>query len=290
MKAAVRIGTVAALLWLAGPVAAQAPAGMGTEEFGMTPKQLVESVDKVEALISQCMREQGFEYVAADYATVRRGMSAGHRMPGMGEKEFFAAYGFGVSTTYTGAPPQLAVGYSPGREGLGERNIQNFKKLSAADQVAYNRALFGENTGYTFAVSLDRENFSPTGGCTRKAIVQVFKPADMTVTYYNPKDALINKDPRMKAALRKWVVEMRKAGFDYAHPDDIEYDIRKRLDALTINGTIPVDQMTPAQRTALSELQAYERRVVAKHIPLRDNMIEPIEAKIIEELFSRKPS
>ncbi len=289
MKAAVRVGTATALLWLAGAVgAAQPPAGMGTEEFGMTPKQLVEAVEKVESLLSKCMREQGFEYVAADFNTVRRGMNADKKLPGMSEKEFIAKHGFGVSTTYTGEPPQLAAGYNPGREGLGERNIQIYKKLSTADRVAYNRALFGENTGATFAVGLEKENFSLTGGCTKKAIAQVFKAEEMTTTYYNPKDALINKDPRMKAALSKYAAEMRKAGFDYDHPDKVEHDIRKRLASLSNGGTVLVDQMTPTQRTALKELQTYERKVAEKNVQLQEKLIEPIADKIEEELFSRK--
>ncbi len=289
MNASVRIGIAAALLGLAHiEVAAQAPAGIGSEEFGMTPKQLVESVEKVEALISKCMRDQGFEYVAVDFNTVRRGMAADKKLPGMSEKEFIAKYGFGVSTTYTGEPPQLATGYSPGKEGLGERNSQIYKKLSSADQVAYNRALFGENTGATFAVSLEMENFSLTGGCTNKAIGQIFKSDQMTATYYNPKDALINKDPRMKDALRKYQAEMRKAGFDYNHPDKVEHDIRKRLAALTNGGTLRVDQMTPTQRTALKELQAYELKVAVKNLQLQEKVVEPVYEKIEQSLFSRK--
>ena len=277
-----------AVLFLSGGLTAAAPAGLGTEEFGMTPKQLVEAVDKVEANISKCMREQGFEYVAADYNTVRRGMNADKKMPGMSEKEFFAKYGFGVSTAYTGEPPQLAVGYSPGKEGLGERNVQLYRKLSPADQVAYNRALFGENAGATFAVSLETENFAMVGGCTKKGVAQVFKPEQMQSSYYNPKDALINKDPRMKAVIRTYVAEMRKNGFDYSHPDDVEHDIRKRLAALTSGGTVPVDKMTPSQKSALKELQDYERRVAVKHLKMRDELLDPVADKIEEELFARK--
>jgi len=288
MKAALQFAAGAVLL-LHAAAGAQAPAGVGTEEFGMTPKQLVEAIEKVEGLIAKCMREQGFEYVAGNYNTVRRGMNADKKMPGMSEVEFSAKYGFGVSTTYTGAPPQLASGYSPHREGLDERNIQNFKKLSPASQVAYNRALFGEYTDATFAVSLEIENFALTGGCTKKAVAQVFKPDELKATYVNPKDVLVNKDPRMKAAVRKYGAEMRKAGFDYAHPDDPESDLRKRLAALTKGGTIPVDQMTPSQRSALKELQSYELRVNAKHLKLRDELIDPVADKIEEEMFSRKP-
>jgi hypothetical protein len=280
--------TVMVMLLFAGSASAQAPAGMGTEEFGLTRRQLVQSIEKVEALISKCMGDQGFQYVAADYITVRKGMGADKNLPGLSEKEFIGKYGFGVSTLYTGRPPQFATGYSPAKVGLGERNIEIYKNLSPADQVAYNRALFGENTDATFAVGLETENFSRTGGCTRKAIEQVFEPEQLKATYYNPKDALINKDPRMKAALRYYAREMRKAGFEYNHPDEAEPDIRERLAALTNGGTIRVAEMSPEQRAALKKLQDYERRVAAKNFELAEELFDPVEAKIEKELFARE--
>ena len=289
MNTAIRAGVTSAMLaFLAGGAAAQAPAGIGTEEFGLSPKQLVEAIEKVEGLIAKCMREQGFEYVAVDYQTVRKGMDADKSMPGVSEKEFIRKFGFGLATTYTGEPPQLATGYSPGRVGLGKQNVQIFKSLAPADRVAYNRALLGENTGATFAVSLEIENFSLTGGCTRKAVAQVFKPDQLAATYYNPKDAQINKDPRMKAALRKYATDMRKAGFAYDHPDEVEHDIRKRLAALTNGGTILVEQMTPAQLAGLKELQNYERRVAVKNFQLQEDIIDPVAEKIEREMFARR--
>ena len=180
----------------------------GTEEFGLTQKELVQAIDKVEGLIAKCMQKQGFEYVPADFKT-GPGMVSHTTLPGMDETEFVEKYGFGVSTMYTGKPPQLNEGYSPGRIGLGKQNIEIFKKLSPADQVAYNRALLGENTDATFAVSLKNENFSRCGGSTLEAIKQVFSEEQRSATYYNPKDAIINKDPRMKAALRTYTKKMR---------------------------------------------------------------------------------
>ncbi len=281
-------GTIAMIILFANSAFAQAQGRPGTEEFGLTPKELVQYVEKVEALISKCMRDNGFQYVAVDYITVRKGMAADKSIPGLSEEEFISKYGFGISTLYSGEPPQLATGYNPAREGLGERNIQIFKNLSPADQVAYNRALLGENTDATFAVGLETENFSRTGGCTRKAIEQVFNPDQLKATYYNPKDALINKDPRMKAALRQYAREMRKAGFNYNHPDEVEPDIRDRLAAFTNGGRLLVEKMSPEQLTALKKLQDYERRVAAMNFKMAEELFDPVEAKIEKEMYSRK--
>jgi hypothetical protein len=267
---------------------AQTSPGFGAEEFGMTRRQLVLAIEQGEALIAACMREQGFQYVAVDYATINAGMKADKAMPGLSEEDFINKFGFGVATMYTGLPPQLTTGYSPARIGLGERNIQIFRSLSPADQVAYNRALFGENAEASFAVALETENLSQTGGCTRKAIEQVFKPEQLKSTYYNPQNAFINNDPRMKAALRKFAAEMKRAGFDYSHPDEVEPDIRTRLAALTGNGTLQVAKMTAVQRDELRKLQDYERRVAAKSYRLQEELIVPVEEKIQQELFARK--
>lgn len=259
----------------------------GTEEFGLTPRQLTQAVARVESAIASCMRNQGFQYVPADYLTVRKGMSADKRMPGLSEDEFIAEYGFGVSTLYTGEPPQLATGYSPARVGLGARNIQIYRNLSPADRVAYNRALFGDNLSATFAVGLEIQNFSQTGGCTRSAIEQVFAPEEIQASYYNPKDAMINKDPRLRPALEKYTKRMRKAGFDYRHPDEVEDDLRARLAALTEGGRIRVAAMTAEQRAALAELQDYERRVAALSNKLEEEIFDPVEEAIEKEQYAR---
>lgn len=260
----------------------------GTEEFGLSRAELVQAIEEVEGHIAICMREQGFQYIATDFATVRKGMSADKNIPGMSEEEFVNQYGFGLSTLYTGLPPQLTEGYSPAREGLGERNIEIYRGLSAEDQVAYNRALLGSNLNTTFAYGLETEDFSRTGGCTRAAIEKVFKPEQLKASYYNPNDALINKDYRMKQALRYYAREMHKAGFDYSHPDEVEPDIRERLSMLTQGGTLRVEEMTGEQREQLRRLQDFERRVARKTYQLEVEVFEPVEERIQKEMFSRK--
>lgn len=277
-----------ALSLLAATAFAQSQPERGTEEFGLTARELVQAIERVEGLIARCMREEGFQYTAADPATTRAGMAADKRMPGITEREFIQRFGFGIATLYTGEPPQLTAGYSPARVGLGERNIQYFRSLSIADQAAYNRALLGQGTNVTFAIALEQENFSTTGGCTRRAVEQVFKPEQLSASYYNPNDALVNADPRMRAALRDFAKEMKQAGYDYNHPDEIEPDIRNRLAALTAGGTLVVAQMTQDQRAALRRLHDYEIGVAARSYRLQEDILKPIEERIQMELFTRR--
>ena len=78
----IRVGLVtsallgSALIAAAASVAAAQPVEQGKEEFGMTPRQLVQAIEKVEAAIEKCMRTQGFQYIAVDYDTVRKGMQS----------------------------------------------------------------------------------------------------------------------------------------------------------------------------------------------------------------------
>ena len=287
MKETICAGLLAVFLAPA-VAAAQAPPGLGTQEFGLSPRELVQAIEKTEELIARCMGEQGFQYVAADHKTVQEGMKADKKLPGLSEEEFTNRYGFGISTLYTGQPPQLSNDYSPGRVGLGERNVEIFRALSAADQVAYNRALLGEDTSATLAVALETQELSRTGGCTRKAVSEVFKPDQLEESYYNPQDALIKKDPRMKSALALWQREMKKAGFDYTHPDEIEPDLRNRLNALTEGDKLLVAKMSPDQIAALRKLQDFERVVAVKSFKIEEEVLTPVEERIQQELFSRK--
>jgi hypothetical protein len=276
------------LLTLSGHAGAEVPSGPGQFEFGLTERKLVQNIEKVEGLVARCMRAQGFEYVAVDAETVRRAMEADKTLPGIDEAQFIARYGFGISTLYTGKPPPLATGYSPGKIGMGRANIEMFKSLSQADQAAYSRALFGGNADATFAIGLDAEDFSRCGGCTREAIEQVFEAEQLKATYYNPKDALIAKDPRMKAALREYRTEMHDAGFDADDPDSLEEEIRQRLDVITAGGTLPLEQLSAEQIAALETLQNFERELAVKSFELEVRIIEPVELRVERELFARR--
>ena len=259
----------------------------GTEEFGLTKKELVTSIESVESRIAECMRAAGFEYVAVDYNTVRNGMVADKSLPGLSEREFIAQYGFGISTLYTGLAPQLSTESTPAKIGLGEQNVQIFNNLAPTDQVAYSHTLFGEHADATFAVAIETENFSRTGGCTRTAIEQVFSPEQLTTSYYNPLDALVNQDPRMVAARTEFTQCVGAAGFDYSDMQDIEADFRKRLDDITQGQ--PLDALSADAFAALETLQAEERAVAVVAMDCEVNVLDPVAGQIERELYASPP-
>jgi hypothetical protein len=248
----------------------------GTEEFGLTEEELVEKVEAVEALIATCMSDAGFEYVPVDYDTVRQAMEAVQNPPGLTEADFRAQFGYEISM-------QRAATDTPATIGLGEQNLQIFNSLSEADQIAYNRTLFGENIEETFAVALDDENFADTGGCTGAAIEQSFDPEELNEIYRNPKDVLIEQDQRMIAALANWSDCMREAGFDYDNPEEIESDLEDRLDAV-LDGADP-ETLSPDAQAALIELQGEERAIAIADYDCEVEFIVPAEQQIETELF-----
>jgi hypothetical protein len=81
---------------------------------------------------------------------------------------------------------------------------------------------------------------------------------------------------------------MKKAGFDYAHPDEVEPDVRTRLAVLTNGGNIEVSQMSASQLAELKSLQNYERRAAAKTFKLQEQLLTPVEEQIQQEIFARK--
>ena len=256
----------------------------GKEEYGMTMKELFTAIENVEAEISKCMSAAGFEYVAADYNTVRRGMTADKSLPGMTEGQFIDQYGYGISTLYTGLAPQLSELRTPAQLGLGEQNVQIFLNLSAADRVAYSQTLFGEHPDATFAVALETEDFSRTGGCTRSAIEKYFTPEQMNASFLNPFDALVEKDPRMVSANTEYSSCLRSAGFEYGHERDIEPDLRKKLD--TITGGQPLEALSSDAHSALTELQNYERALASAATDCERRYLDPVADQVERELYA----
>ena len=186
--------------------------------------------------------------MAVDAETVRDAMDDLGGVLGVSDEDFASQFGYGVSTQFDNP------GFAPV---FGERNVQALEDLPAADQVAYTRALLGEDAEATFVFTLEVEDFSRTGGCTRTAIERFFSSAELSPSYVNPIDVRVQQDARLLAAQEQWSGCMREAGFDYESSEDTDTDVQNRLEALT-EGADP-ETLTGRARDALVELQGYER-------------------------------
>ena len=247
---------------------------VGVEEFGMTDEQLVTSIERAESLIASCMAEAGFDYVPIDPVTFRGAMDALTSAPGLTDAEFVAQYGYGISTL----PPTQAFG-------AGEENTRNYEQLSPPDQVAYKRNLWGDNVEATFVIMLENEDFSGAGGCTKKAIDQVFTDEQRKANYLNPFDAQVQQDSRMVDALKKWSGCMREAGYDYESPDDAEREVTDRLNALT-KGADP-RTLIGSDKDKLTQLQGLERAVAQADHDCFEKFVTDVEQQVERDISGR---
>ncbi len=220
----------------------------GIKEFGLTEEEFAAHVGKVEATIGRCMARAGFEYVPVDVKTVERAQLYVRADPNVSRRDYHARWGYGETTRFD--DPVRSIG-------LGPDNRRIFNNLSPADQVAYNHTLFGEDPDKTFVWTLDEEDFSETGGCTRKGVAAAFTKAQLLGTFVNPKDVLVESDPRIVKAVAGWTECMRAAGYDgYEDQDEIMEELGERLDAL-LDGDDP-RHLTGEKLAALKKLQAEE--------------------------------
>lgn len=258
---------------------ASAPPQYGSEEFGLTLEQLTVKVEQAEAAIGECMTAGGFAYVPLDFVSVKQAMDSDQSKPGLSDEQYIAQYGFGVTTQFD--KPIVTFGAGP-------QNQATLAALAPADQVAYRRALWGEAPDRTLVRALEEEDFSSTGGCTKTAAAKAFTVAELSGSYVNPADKLLESDKRMVGALSAWSDCMREAGFDYEHPDAAIADLQDRLAALT-KGQELTTLAGPA-KAALAELQGEELAIAAADKACFEDNVEEVEAQIESEIYGAKQS
>jgi hypothetical protein len=235
-------------------------------EFGLSQAKLDTRIEETEKLIATCMTAAGFNYVALDAVTVKKAMHTDQSAAGVSSEEYVKQFGLGITTQLD--KPLVAFGAGP-------ENNATLNGLPAADQVAYKRALWGEALDWNHARALEQEDFSQTGGCTRKAAEAKYSPTELAGAYVNPGDKLLAQDPRMIAAMKKWSECMRADGYEYDNPDQVDEDLQGQ-DPKTLTG--------PAL-DALHALQGEELAIAAKLTTCEQDNIEPVQAKIESELY-----
>ena len=250
------------------------PTGQAPEEFGLSLSELSTRIEKTESMIADCMTAAGFQYIALDFVSIKEAMDSDQTAPGLSSDDFIAQFGLGITTQFD----QPIVTF-----GAGPQNAAYLAGLAASDQVAFQRALWGDSTEWNHAHALEAEDFSQTGGCTRTAAEANYSPDEITTAYVNPADVLIAQDPRMLAAINDWSGCMAADGYQYDNPDQVDDDLHARLDAI-VQGQDPTT-LTGPTLDALHDLQGEELAIAAVLTSCEEEHIEPVQANIESELY-----
>lgn len=249
----------------------------GIKEFGLTQEQFAAHVEKTQALIEACMAAAGFEYIPVDVKTIEAAQARVRQDPGYTRRTYKEKWGLGVTTRFDN--PVRDTGLGP--------NLQIYNSLSEADKVAYNRTLFGEDPNADFAFTLDEEDFSATGGCTREAVSKVFTKAQLRGSYVNPKDVLVDSDPRIVAAHDRWSECMHEAGYEYEDDqDEIIEEYQDRLEELT-EGDDP-STLTGARANELKKLQAEEIAVALADLECQIKHTDDVYRQVEIEVYGQE--
>jgi hypothetical protein len=240
------------------------------ETLGFSRDGMLERQSRVEGQIRDCMKAQGFDYVPVDPFAQQQALTGKARLS---DDEFIKQFGYGISTLF-------------GRGG-GQANPNDRirKSLSSTDRAAYDRALWGENPGTTFAEAVESGHFSQLGGCTKQASEAVFGGGAVLAELVGKLDELdssILQDQRMVKAQEKWSACMLEKGYRYQDPGDIDGDIEKRFRALVGVGvrpgaTAPPDPGTSYDRAALAKLQSEEVKLGTADLECEKREITPVE-------------
>lgn len=251
----------------------------GTKEFGLTEEAWVAHIEETQSLIATCMADAGFEYVPVDVKTIEAAQARVRTEPGYTRRTFKEKWGLAVTTRFDN--PVRDTGLGP--------NLRIWRSLRPADRDAYFQTLFGDDWNADFAFTFDEEDFSSTGGCTRKAVAQVFTEQQLRGEYVNPKDVLVDADERVIAATKKWSQCMHERGYEYEEDqDEIIEEYQQRLEEL-LDGDDP-SSLTGERAAALKELQHEEIAVSLADLECQIEHTDEVFRTVEFEVFGERVS
>ena len=251
----------------------------GIREFGLNDEDYVAHIEATQAKIAACMAAEGFEYVPVDVQTIEAAQARVRTEPGYTRRTFKEKWGLAVTTRFDN--PVRDTGLGP--------NLQIWKSLPPSGQDAYFQTLFGDDWNADFAFTFDEEDFSPTGGCTRKAVVQVFTKKQVRGTYVNPKDVLLLDDQRVIDARKNWSRCMHERGYEYEEDqDEIIEEYEEKLEDL-LDGDDPAS-LTGERARELKNLQQDEITVSLADLECQIAYTDDIERQVEFEIFGQRVS
>jgi len=261
VTATLLVGALLLLAGCSGGGGSKKPYRTIEEELGLEREGIVQRQATAGNLIRACMGRVGFD-----------GYTAEPKPPGadLSDEDYEKQYGYGITTVY-------------GKE-EGAANQTYRDSMSPTDQVAYDRALYGDDPTATFADAVDNGDFTRVGGCTKEATDKVFGGAAVIQSLQTKLDALddrIQQDPRMVKAVGKWSTCMQKAGYeDLAAPDEVDTVLHNKLEAIV---GPPESPKPDYDKAALSALQNEERAIVAADVKCEAKNIDDVELKVRKE-------
>jgi hypothetical protein len=266
-----------------GDEPSQEPPAELEDQLGFGDEGIVERQARVEGAIRDCMKAQGFDYVPVDPLAQRAALTGKARMS---DEEFLEQFGYGISTMF-------------GRGGKTSNPNDDYRRsLSAADRAAYDRVLWGDSPGLTFAEAIDNDLADELGGCTKRATAAAFGGTALLATLQAKFDQLeerIVQDQRMVRAVERWSQCMADEGYQYNEPEDIDADLIKRFQAIVGAGTRPGATAPPQgvtyDRSALAKLQREEVGAARADLACEKRHITPVEEEIrpqYEESFRKQ--
>lgn len=245
-------------------------------------QRFIEQERKVQQAVADCMKQEGFEYIAQDPAAFM-GSSTFDEDIAFDSKEWAEKYGFGMSTTF-GSDGFAGPGTTPPTD----PNQAYVESLSEAERAAYHKALYGEVPAFdpTSASTTAMAAFEPSGcdGEARRA-------TDTSQAFYSEfGDEMqeiyegIQNDPAIVAALGKWTSCMAEAGYEYDTPDQMYQEAGGKMEGFYGMGELGASVATvladgqaasepgdatgitspeppPIDEEKLAEVQAWEKKV-----------------------------
>jgi hypothetical protein len=243
------------------------------DQLGFSQTGIVERQSRVEGVVRDCMKAQGFDYIPVDPVAERAALTGKAHMS---DDEFQKQFGYGISTLFGRGTEQS------------DPNERVRLSLSSADRAAYDRTLYGDNAGVTFAEAADNGNFNDLGGCQKQATAAVFGGSAVLTSISKKLDALderILEDQRMVKAIENWTACMTQEGYHYTDPEDIDTDIQKRFESIVGTGVRPGATSAPSPGTSydkagLTQLQSDEVKLGNADLKCEIQEIRPVESKV----------
>jgi hypothetical protein len=266
-----RLLSAAAMVTVIGVVAGSCGGGESSQpiedQLGLDQEGILARQVRLETLIRDCMKAQGWDYVPVDPVAVRTGLTG---QSGFSEDDFEKQFGYGITTLY-----------EQQKNAPADPNTAIRTKLSPTEQAAYTRALYGEFSDATFAAAVDTGDYSRLGGCTKTATEAVFGGPEVLsslVAKLDELDQRILADPRMQKAVAKWSDCMRGAGYDgLAEPEQVDGALQKRLDAIVGPSN---DRKADYDKASLATLQHDEVTMVATDKSCEKKYLQRVEGDV----------